>query len=708
MRTVQHKTHSISVLPKPIVANSQYNLYFNLVHFDWLLLPQQVHFTIDENYSGRRIPPTDLPKEIYEIYTSEELANGAYTTFEYPHKDFIEIPVNLKNAPINFSKHFFRERLKYYFKKELGLMTQRDFIDSLIVWLPNTELEADEYWVYDKYSIRVFLQEQSKKPALLLSVLTKTKVLKAPVTELQDKHNIPASLFNKVMYSEQQHRLEEVQQMDKVDLTKCFPVLNKELSALLKIKLSDPVQGNKYLRYNESISQFYTDYFDNDIFKSLFPISDEEFLTVQDKFVGRVNKMSNALYYGKGIQGNSTPKVDFRRLHPATPVVGDVRLFFIYHTDYKAEKDLLKKYLQEGKFPGYPGLNTYASMTAIIEDDACIEYKSKENPFPDLEAKFNAFNYAKPNVKYFGIYITPFTKEESREQEFCVFARMREFLLNRNIASQSIEPATIKYHEVQWSLTTMSVAMVAKLGGVPWRLRDDIEPELIVGIGAFINRKDNVKYMGASVCFDNSGRFNDSGWFEKDEIKLLAGAIGLKVKEYAATYGEPKRLIIHLYKALKDDELKPIEDELRGLELRNDIPIYIVAINKTLATDIVAFDRNMPELLMPETGTYILIGNKKYLLFNNTRIGRNHRAADKYHFPLKLTIDSNKEGLLEDREMIRTLIDQVYYFSKLYYKSLLHQNLPVTVVMLDQMAEFIPRFETPKIPDFGMNIPWMI
>ena len=64
---------------------------------------------------------------------------------------------------------------------------------------------------------------------------------------------------------------------------------------------------------------------------------------------------------------------------------------------------------------------------------------------------------------------------------------------------------------------------------------------------------------------------------------------------------------------MSEDEIQHIEKALYSLGLL--IPLFIISINKTESEDIVAFDLGWKDL-MPKNGTYINIGNGKYLLFN--------------------------------------------------------------------------------------------
>lgn len=54
------------------------------------------------------------------------------------------------------------------------------------------------------------------------------------------------------------------------------------------------------------------------------------------------------------------------------------------------------------------------------------------------------------------------------------------------------------------------------------------------------------------------------------------------------------------------------------------------------------------------------------------------------------------------------LKDQVYQFSRMYWKSVKQQNLPVTIKYPEMAAEIFPFFEEDKLPDFGKNNLWFL
>ncbi|MBU2045734.1 MAG: hypothetical protein KJ712_03270 [Bacteroidetes bacterium] len=153
------------------------------------------------------------------------------------------------------------------------------------------------------------------------------------------------------------------------------------------------------------------------------------------------------------------------------------------------------------------------------------------------------------------------------------------------------------------------------------------------------------------------------------------------------------------------EEIQPIQDKLHHLGL--SIPVYIIAINKTRSTDIIAWD-NEWQHLMPFSGTFVKAGRNRYLLFNNTRyVDVEFKPTDPYPFPVKLHISCTQPEHL-DEEVTKELIDQIYQFSRMYWKSVKQQHLPVTIRYPEMLAEIFPHFEDTHLPEFGKDKLWFL
>lgn len=383
----------------------------------------------------------------------------------------------------------------------------------------------------------------------------------------------------------------------------------------------------------------------------------------------------------------------------------NIHFFYIFHKDDFAVAERIDNYFK-GKEFGFKGLSKFIHTPYHTEKGFSIMFEDKENPWPEIYKKVIDKHF-EPDVLYMAIYISPFSKNSPDKSRRKIYYRLKELLLKKGISSQVIDAEKVltnnKYY---FSLPNIAIAILAKLNGIPWRLDCNIKKELVVGVGAFKNPDFDIKFIGSAFSFSNNGRFNRFECFQQDQTRELAGSIIKAVKDYAALNPEIKRLVIHFYKTMNQDELQPIENGLKRLGL--DIPVFIVSINKTESSDIVAFDLNYKDL-MPLSGTYINIGYNKFLLFNNTKYNpKFFKNSEGFPFPIKLKIYCTQKELVDDYKTVKELIDQVYQFSRIYWKSVRQQNLPVTIKYPEMVAEMLPHFDGNEIPEFGKDNLWFL
>src|SRR5699024_7269394 len=226
------------------------------------------------------------------------------------------------------------------------------------------------------------------------------------------------------------------------------------------------------------------------------------------------------------------------------------------------------------------------------------------------------------------------------------------------------DPESVRDKNFNYYLPNIAVAILAKLGGVPWQLKAPPRKELIVGIGAFQPADFNRQYVGSAFCFSNRGRFRGFRCFAKKETDMLAGSIRKAVREYVNEYGRPERLVIHYYKKMSYRERKPIMRMLHNLGLE-DIDVVIVTINNTDSRDVMVFDDNY-NAKMPLSGTCVQLDKERLLLCNNARYHTGGKKPRNYPFPLKLRISADNDQFLSDKANVREIVKQVYQFSRIY------------------------------------------
>lgn len=688
------------------------NLYFNILTFEFPSENQTFYFTKDETEKGHKIHKTLFPNDIDSVFpgVSNNGTDFIYTTFTGEKEGFKPIEINFSEENEDLIKRYYNRQINYYFSHILKKVVKVGFIKENQVWIYSKKLSTTQFDVYLKFSLKVQLKTVSNYPELLLSFDGTSKVLKKSVAELIDL--VSPTNFNWVLKGKTLRKWEWLEDDEETpDYTKYYPVLNNGLEKALNIPMEAPPRDNRYPKYFKYIDTFYKRYLCAPEFIDLCPLHSDGFLDVGSSRINATTKESNLLVYGKDKNGQYqtgiVPKYDIKNFKPYKGTTyKTVHLFYIFHEDDYQETVKIDSSFKTG-FSWFKGLLQYANILFHTEDGFSIKFKNKENPIPEIEQTLSERDI-NPDIKYIAICVTPYGKFEHNLEHREIYYKVKELLLKRKMTSQAIDPEKMNAQGDGWvySLPNIAVAILAKLDGIPWRLNTPIKNELIVGVGAFKHIEENIQYIGSAFSFSNDGKFNSFEYFMKDEIELFAGKISKAVRDYATINNKPDRLIIHFYKTMNEEELEHIEAALNNMNL--PIPVFIITINKTESRDIVAFDKGWKEM-MPESGTFINIGNNKYLLFNNTRYpDGSFSSADGFPFPIKLNIDCTDKEQLKDIKVIRQLIDQVYQFSRMYWKSVRQQNLPVTIKYPEMIAKIAPHFDGDDIPEFGKDNLWFL
>lgn len=135
------------------------------------------------------------------------------------------------------------------------------------------------------------------------------------------------------------------------------------------------------------------------------------------------------------------------------------------------------------------------------------------------------------------IYISPIAKTEENTDLLNVYYKVKEILIKHDISLQVIFNQNLAREDFNLDLPNIEIALLVKLGGVPWRLNCSIVNELIVSVGAFYCHSNKTKYVNPAFCFNNEGIFEGFDCFVADETLMLAGSI----RNAVITYVEQKK-----------------------------------------------------------------------------------------------------------------------------------------------------------------------
>ncbi|MCA0366284.1 MAG: hypothetical protein LCH67_19760 [Bacteroidetes bacterium] len=694
-------------------------LEFNVITFNHLPGDLTIHFSNQASPDALRIFKKLVPKEVLTHFGEQD---HFFMDFEKPLENSIAITKSispvfekspnasdresnkiLENRSFSNSivRRFYNYKIFKYFRSK-DILVKPTFVNDIEVWLYNKKEVDPKHWHFSKFSLKVQLAKLTNNPEILISYEGISKILKDPYRNLIPKINPDCFrwfLFQKQLYKFKDLPEEAIRNSEKVHV-----ILNLKIAKALNYPALPPDRGNKYAKFQKNIAGFCKRHLFTEEFENIIPIKERTFLSVKETRIGKVSSSSNQLVFGNNQQG-IIPYLGMKAYGPLEiPKDKQICFFYIYHQEDNAIFQKFDSFM-EGKEQGFNGFQGFCRLGYYPAYNLNIIFSNRSNPLPEIEAALNEQQNFPPEIRFIAFYISPISKNTNDYQLKEIYFKVKEVLLKRKITSQALDHSRVFSNGFNFSLPNISIAVLAKLHGIPWRLSTTIKNELIVGVGAFKNAVTDTQYIGSAFSFTNTGAFNHMECFLKSQTDELAGSIIMAVRNFAALNTTIDRLIIHFYKNMSQEELRPIEEGLRRLDL--NIPVYIISVNKTESQDIVAFDKNW-QGLMPQSGTFINLGFNKFLLFNNTRYGDTLKASEGFPFPVKIGMYCTKEEKLKEPQVVQELLDQVYQFSRMYWKSVSQQNLPVTIKYPEMVAEIFSHFEGNEIPEFGRGNLWFL
>ena len=661
-----------------ILSERQPNLYLSKV--DNLVFRMQfIHFK-------KRLTNHFKDDNLLEWLKDFKDEDYIYYSFTLPtFNDFITITA--ENYPFNYFKaKFVREQLINFFNSRNFLVEPFPKGNDLSVY-EKIEDFNNEWSVYRRYDLLVRTNRKEiafnvGSEKTLISNQTKQFHSTDKIRIIDTKDNFIKPLAGKE------------------GVNNCRIIANKLKRDELGIS-NEPRKLNYKNLYNQLIS-FYNNHLLS-IDKEDFKIEAGGLKNVEQTDLNKVNINENLMLFGKEKTDiNAVTGMRDYGIYKPSPKATDVKFIFVYENSRDANQ--LYLYLKNG-LKHYPGLWSYVGIPIRLSD-----IKLQYNGTDDLKNKIDNFISENLNDEYysdlFAIVINPNSsqeKEELDEDEDPTYYTVKRKFLEKGIPTQFIQDKNIHSGSFHYFLPNISIGILAKLGGVPWRLKTKRTDELVIGF----NQKTigEHQFIGSAVFFSNDGQLGKTfGFPETNSETTLIGNLKSAIEQYISQKeSPPERLVIHYYKPQSGKEQKSIEDLIQK-ELRLNIPFAIVEINDSKSQMDICFDKDF-SMGMPESGTYVRVSKTEYLLFNNTRYQKNPLRSVAEELPIKIAIHFADTGGFSHRD----LISQVYEFSRLYWKGLKQRSQPATTIYSKLIAEFTANYNG-ELPnnDTVNNTPWFL
>jgi len=681
------------------VNDCESSLWLNILQFEHAEPVIKIHFTTKCHDGSHRVPLNKLPKEAAVLFPGLS-KEGPYVYPDFSGtKDGLPLIINLNQYPA-IATTYYGNLIKAYFK-ELADAMVTNFPGDTQFWFQDQLQSTNDNRVYKKFTLHVQNDWETKGPELLISFDGQTVVSARSLKDIMVDGEFDTRHFGKILFRKKLYKFDHLPPMATYHPEEAYPIINCQFLAAFESGRPFLQPRQKHANTIHEIKSFYKQYIDSDTFKKIIP-HNNIWKAIGIDHIRKIRTNGNQLVFGEG-NVDTDIQTGLKKWGPAgLSPHKQIIYFFIYA---KRDKEQARKlYDHICKKKGFLHLREFTRLPLFYSKEHNIVFENEENPLEEIKNHISNLSFD-PSCRYFAFYVSPWTKYEADNAKRMVYFKLKELLLRRHILMQTIEKYKLENGNVPYFMSNIGVAMIAKLGGIPWRLQQPVEDELIIGFGAFRSQKYNTRYVGSAFCFSNDGTFEEFDCFPAEDTYLIAGTIEAALLRYRSKHQDVKRMIIHFYKKISEKELRPIENMLRKLKL--DIPVIIVSINKTPSENLLAFTDDT-NCTMPTNGTYTRVGSRQYLLHINDRHSTIQTTPTAMPLPLKIRIDANQKSLCDDPQLTDRVMKQLYGFCFMHWRSVRHSSLPVTVAYPEMLASIFPWFDDEVLPDEGCKTPWFL
>lgn len=646
-----------------------------------------------------RISYPDLPDHARTYFPGSNKSNPfLYIQFAGVGDANVQVSIELKEHPAVTQKYYTWLLRQYFINQKIIVRT--NFVKDLEVWIPYKE--SHQLFPLARYHLKVNISQQNPDPTLRVAFEGFSYILGRNLLELGEAHPEAVEAITRVIYQRRIYAFNKLPNEGLSDRAAVYPVLNRQLAKAARITFPKRIDLKKHSTSLTMIQLFAQKYLLTDKLAKSIPLS-ANWLPILKKDAARLAETKRSFVFGNRQIGEDI-RMGLLQYGPYRPLrQKQIRVFFIYHRDDAGIREQVVNYLSNTS--GNTSLAKFIKIPVYFDRDIDIVFSNKTKPQNEIFSAIDQLSLH-PEEGYLGLYLSPYDKMVTDAGKHLIYFRVKEALLQRNIASQTIDRDKMQNAGTafRYWIPNLAMAIIAKLGGVPWVLKKHENNDLVVGFGMYATRKYNMHIVGSSVCFSNDGRFEEFDFFPEDRSYRIAAALEKALTKYVTSHKTIDRMVIHYYKDMSKKDFKPILEMAHHFQ--PGIPVIVVHINSTKTGYRIVKDTKSVHGL-PLNGSFFHLGNHNYLLYHN-RCESREETPGYLPLPIQLSIKSSNPELLKDSDYVKGLMEQIYAFSNIYWRGITQPPTPVTVSYPKMLAKDAVWFKRQSLPGTAQGIPWFL
>lgn len=385
------------------------------------------------------------------------------------------------------------------------------------------------------------------------------------------------------------------------------------------------------------------------------------------------------------------------------------RVVFVFAKDDRERSQHLFRALRGDIYSTFPGMDAMFGAPINRENVTGIEVPGFSNV--ELQATGATLRSQYPAERVVPIVLVPMSKYTGDEETARYFAAKHAFI-SHGLASQFIDrKRTQDRNALKWSVSNIGLAIFAKMGGVPWRVKPSTDRCLVVGIGQahrFVNRRVE-RYIAYSVLTDSTGGY--------ETIKILGNApnegqylaaLKSNLRQVLVSHTDQyDSFVIHVTFNMKRREIEAIQGLLTELKGAEGAQHEFVAIKFNDKNDFFGFsvDHNSR---VPYEGTVAPLSERDYLMWFSGLSLDDSKVPKKPERPVHLRI-LYPETQLSEADLRRVLQDAMN-IAGANWRGFTAKSMPISVYYAKIIADYYAHFREAGLPevDFETVSPWFL
>lgn len=462
-----------------------------------------------------------------------------------------------------------------------------------------------------------------------------------------------------------------------------------------------------YLDHYQKLEQFLKRYFSS--IENLV-LHDGTQLTLDSKLpVIPSFQLSKRTYIFAGDKAAKSQFFGLRENPPLKLADQNTHLEFVFLPSDRSKSQDLFRALRGDTYTTFPGMEKMFRTQIGNQNVSATETTGFSNS--ELSKTAIAIKQKYGTTPVVPVVVAPFTKHVSDEETRKYYAAKHAFLQN-GLYSQFIDRKRLEdRNALKWSVSNIGLALFAKMGGVPWRVKPSTDNCLLVGIGQahrIINGKVE-KYFAYSVLADSSGIY--------ESIKILGNttnrteyitSLKNRLRDVLSEHqGKYKSFVLHLTFSMKKDELNAINALLAELKASEGNQSEFVALKFNDHNDFFGFSASNNSRI-PYEGTVAQLSRKDFLVWFSGLSLDDSKAPKKPERPVHIRV-VYPEGPL-DRNDVKRLLQDAMNIAGANWRGFNAKSMPISVYYAKLIADYYSRFREEGLAEIDLESmsPWFL